>query len=101
MLKCKKHLPRKGADVNILRCILLNINEHIDTSYEDYKIDSKRFEALMQALIKNGIVYCLDETNASSTIGYSIFDIEKYLSWSKSNFYTAIQKYVLPLLPLI
>ncbi len=96
----KKHIPRKNTDTNILRCILLNINEHRDTTFEDYKIEKKRYEILMSALLDNGIIRNIDP-QCYSTLAFVISDIEKYHAWSKSNFYRAIENYVIPLIPIL
>ena len=90
------HVPRRYSDVNIMRCILLNINEHFDTTCTDYHIKKDRFNALIDALLGSGVICVNDNTNRESTIAYDIADIEKYFEWSKSNFYRAIERYVIP-----
>ena len=91
----RKHIPRTIADTNILRCMLLNINDHFRTSFQDYKIEENRYQSLLAALLDNGIIRRID-SESCYTDAYSISDIVKYYEWSKSGFYRAIEKYVIP-----
>lgn len=101
MRRKQYHAPKRYSDVNIIRCILLNINEHYDTTYTDYRIKKDRFNALIEALLRVGVICVNDTTIRESTIAYNIADIEKYFEWSKSNFYRAIERYVIPFIGVL
>ena len=92
-----KHFPRKITDTNIIRCILLNINDHYSVSWEELKTSEKRFKVMTKALVKNGIISPLRD-DANTTSDYVISDVSKYIEWSKSDFRRAIEQYILPLL---
>ena len=94
----RKHIPRKKSDVNIIRCILLNINDKIDTTYQDYEIDNTHFLLMIDALNQNRIVSLIKGKDKYHTNSYSITDVVKYNEWSKSNFYRHIELYVIPFL---
>lgn len=96
----KKHVPKKDKNTNILRCILLNINENKSTLFFDYKfLTESRYKALVNALLENGIIKPIDNIPENyDTIGFIIADKIKYESWLKSDFYKAIDNYVIPLI---
>jgi len=93
----RKHLPRKDGDDNIARCILLNINEHVDTNHNDYRIDKARFDALISVMITNGIIKNISpEKQVTTTIQCCIADLIKFQEWKQHNFYRDITKYIIP-----
>ena len=92
----RKHLPRKKTDTNIMRCILLNINDNTDTTACDYGIDNGRFKALLGALLSRQIIMIYDFSTPDHTAAYVIYDKEKYERWKQNDFYDSIKKYVLP-----
>ena len=92
------HKPRKICDTNILRCMLLNINEHYDSTYIDYGIDEQRFNVLMAALTRSGIAVSILDSKPCTTKDYAIADVEEYYEWSKGGFYRQIEKFILPIL---
>lgn len=96
----KPHKARKDSDTTILRCILLNINEHVDTKGAFYGIKEERFSVLLDALVKNGIVGKIKSEKPLSTKNYGIIDLIKYEEWSRRRFYRDIDKYVIPLINL-
>lgn len=91
-----KHLPRKFTDTNIIRCMLLNINEHLGTNYKDYRISEERYNCMIASLANIGLVGYGYTTNDLNTENLFIADIPRYNEWSKSNFYRFIESFVLP-----
>jgi len=78
---------------------LLNINDHIDTKQDDYKIEKQRFDALIVALIENGIVKGISsDEQITSTIQCCIADLNKFEEWKQRRFYRDITKTIIPLI---
>ena len=50
------------------------------------------------SLVQNGIISRIDTMDEEHTNSYTIADVEKYELWSKSKFYTAIEKNIIPVL---
>ena len=94
----RKHLPRKKSDVNIIRCILLNINDKIDTVSTDYGIENQQFLLMIDALNQNELIALIPGKDKNHTSSYIITNSIKFYEWSKSNFYRNIEKYVIPAL---
>lgn len=94
-----KHIPRKISDTNIIRCILLNINDHYSVSWAELRTSKERFKVMTKALVKNGII-CPLRKDANTTSDYVISDVPKYIEWSKSDFRRAIEQYIIPLLSI-
>ena len=94
----RKHIPHKFTDVNIIRSILLNINEHIDTDYNDYKISDTRYIAIIKSLIQFGIVSHTENNTSYNTSELIIANIDLFNKWSKRGFYSTIEKFIIPIL---
>lgn len=94
----RKHIPHKFTDVNIIRSILLNINEHIDTDYNDYKISDTRYIAIIKSLIRFGIVSHTENNTSYNTSELIIADIDLFNKWNKKGFYSTIEKFIIPIL---
>ena len=96
-----KHKPRKPTDVNIIRSILLNINEHETVCANDYQIERDRFIALVNAVIRCGIVARSAENDAfENTSALCIADPVMFAEWT-SNIYRKIKQFIVPLLSII
>lgn len=95
----KMHKPRKNTDTHVIRCILLNINDHYSSCFQDYAITKSRYVTLLNALEELDLIKQHDDSGIN-TLNYVIVDITKYEEWSKSGFYKKIDKYVLPLIEL-
>lgn len=98
----KKHKPHKKNDKNALRCILLNINEGIESYCCDYDITEERFKALLKALEENEIVSRYSNDGPISTGQFIISNPVKFDEWnrSKTGLYRAMDKYVVPVIQL-
>ena len=94
----KKHIPKKNSNTNVIRCILLNINERFCTEYTDYSIEKDLFDAMIGALVRNGIISLLDDNSPEKTDSYYISDVVKYNEWSNKGFYRPINDYIIPIL---
>lgn len=94
----RKHIPRKFTDVNIIRSILLNINEHIETDYTDYKISETRYIAIIKSLIQFGIVNHTENSANFNTSELIISNLELFNKWSKNGFYSTIDRFIVPIL---
>ena len=96
----KPHKARKEKDVHRLRAILLNINDEFQTYSEDYNCEENHFLALLNALEAAGVVSKWSREGRLSTSQYCIADIDKFERWKRSEFYTALDKYVIPFVQL-
>lgn len=98
VIKLRKHIPRKYTDINVIRCILLNINDKVCTEYTDYKIDNTLYNAMLNALVENGIISLFDKAQPGITNSYFISDLVKYNEWARKGFYRPISDCIVPLL---
>ena len=97
----RNHKPKKIKDVNILRCILLNVNQHISSYATNYRMEEERFKKLLDALVSNGIIQEIKTEHPFSTGNYCISNILKYQQWSRSDFYRAVTANIVPLLSIL
>jgi len=98
----RPHKPRKITDTNIIRCILMNINEGFSTDADFYSIEENRFQALLDVLIEAKIVNSFSEkVGVSNTSNYCIADMKKYDEWAKADYYGGIRHFVIPLLTMV
>lgn len=101
-LRCKKrkHLPRKFNQVNILRALVLNINDGIDIDPKDFKLSNADIEAFYDSLVRSNFIMQKKNTKPYICSSYMILDPIKFEK-IKGNLYCFIEKCVLPCLTIL
>ncbi len=104
-VKKSKHIPKKNSpDRNIIRCIILSIDERSRLSSDmiDVNFDKKRFSKLIEVLIKQNIIEPLDKNKEIvDTLDLVISDYEKADYYVKNNFYKSLERIEKDLVPFL
>lgn len=98
MSRKRIHKARFQKDVNVIRAILLNINDQIKSDHLDQECSEQRYKALVAALMEASVIRKIDGTDELSTDCFVIADPERFNQWSKSSLYRCIEKYIIPFL---
>ncbi len=102
-IKKSRHIPRKGATTkNIIRAILLSIDERTKLSYEMCNISKKMFLDIIKLLISQGVVVNIDENRQiEDTTGFLIYDYDKAYLYTKSSFKKCLEEIEKNLIPFL
>ncbi|MCI5543217.1 MAG: hypothetical protein MSA65_06735 [Mollicutes bacterium] len=105
MAKKSKHVPKKGsADKNIIKCIILSIDERSSLTWEMCGEDfsKQRYYKIIEILISKGIVDTVDKTKPiTDTSDLVISDHEKADYYTRSNFSKCLDRIEKDLVPLL
>ncbi len=105
MAKKSKHVPKKGsADKNIIKCIILSIDERSSLTWEMCGEDfgKQRYYKIIEMLISNGIVDTVDKTKPiTDTSDLVISNHEKADYYTKSNFSKCLDRIEKDLVPFL
>ena len=96
----KIHRPRKNTQVNRLRALLLNINDGIIVTAQDFGISQKEMNSYFDAFVKNGLISLFDSDKPYVSTSYTITDIDKY-NKIVNNIYLYIEKFIVPIISSI
>ena len=105
MTKKSKHVPRKGSpDKNIIKCIILSIDERSSLTWEMCGEDfsKQRYYKIIEMLISKGIVEVIDKTKPIiDTSDLIISDHEKADYYTRSNFSKCLDRIEKDLVPFL
>ncbi|MDY3904233.1 MAG: hypothetical protein SO007_03495 [Candidatus Enteromonas sp.] len=100
-----KHIPKAGAsDKNVIKCIILSIDERKSLTWEQCGEDfgEKRYYKIINVLISKGIVEAIDNTKPIvDTLDLIISDHEKARYYTASYFSKCLDRIEKDLVPFI
>ena len=96
----KKHLPRKNSQTCRIRSLLLNINDNLHISHEDYGISIQEFETYFIALEQQGYITMIEGAEKFKSSSYIIANVEKFEKL-KNNLYKIIDSMIIPIVVVL